>query len=148
MKPVLALAAVVVLGLYAGGAWSAQQATPVEAKLQRDVASLKAQVKALQASVKKANKAATDAGEIAIGIGLIDACNTAITADALQGTWQVIDQLSAATQGGKTYFGPQAPVSDLIAGQPVCQLIGVGRSHAVPPTVAPFSTLLALFQQP
>jgi hypothetical protein len=146
MKVVLALGAVVAVGLYASGAWSAQGATPVEARLQRDVATLKTQVKALQASVKKANQAASDAQEVAIGIGLIDACNTAITADGFQGTWQVIDQISAATQGGKTYFGPQTPVSDVIGGQPVCQLINVARSHALPPTVAPFSSLLALFQ--
>ena len=72
----------------------------------------------------------------------------AITADGLQGTWQVIDQLSAATQGGKTYFGAQTPVSDAIAGQSICQLISVPRPHALPPTVAPFSALLALFQTP
>jgi hypothetical protein len=59
----------------------------------------------------------------------------------------VIDQLSAATQSGKTYFGPQTPVDDTIAGQPLCKLIGVTRSHTPPPTAAPFSALLALFQQ-
>ena len=53
MKQVLALGAVVAVGLYATGAWSAAQPTPVEKKLQRDVTALKAQMKALQADVKK-----------------------------------------------------------------------------------------------
>ena len=91
-------------------------------------------------------KSVSDTRDIAIGVGIIGACNTAITADGLQGTWQVIDQLSTATQAGKTYFGPQTPVSDTIAGQHICSAIGVTRSQALPPTSAPFSALLALYQ--
>jgi hypothetical protein len=146
MKRVLLAGAVLALLLYATGAWSAAAPTPTEKKLQRDVATLKVEVKALQTNVKKLKKSVTDAQEIAIGVGVIGACNTAITADGLQGTWQVIDQLSAATQAGKTYFGQQTPVDDTIAGTSICQAIGVPRSHALPPTVAPFSALLALFQ--
>jgi hypothetical protein len=148
MKQGLALAAVVAAGLYATGAWSAAQQTPVEKKLQKDVTVLKAQVKALQANVKKAKTLASDAQDIALGVLVLDACSTALTADGLQGTWQVIDQFSAATQAGKTYFGPQTPVSDAIGGQPICQLINVPRSQALPPTVAPFRALLGLFQTP
>ena len=110
------------------------------------MAALKVEVKALQTNVKKLKKSVTNAQDIAIGVGLIGACNTAITADGLQGTWQVIDQLSAATQNGKTYFGQQTPVDDTIAGQSICQAIRVNRSHTPPPTVAPFSALLALYQ--
>src|SRR5438105_15088636 len=119
MKQVLALGAVVAVGLYATGAWSAAQQTPVEKKLQRDVTVLKAQMKALQADVKKAKTLANDAQDAALGGIVIETCNTAITADGLQGTWRVIDQLSAATQAGKTYFGPQTPVSDEIGGQAI-----------------------------
>jgi hypothetical protein len=146
MKRVLVLCAALALLLYATGAWSAAPPTATEKKLQRDVAALKIEVKALQTNVKKLKKSVTNAQEIAIGVGLIGACNTVITADGLQGTWQVIDQLSAATQNGKTYFGQQTPVDDTIAGQPLCQAIGVNRSHALPPTIAPFSALLALYQ--
>jgi len=139
MKRVILLGAIVAVALYATVAWSATPPTPTEKKLQKDVATLKAQVKALKKSV-------SDARDIAIGIGIIGACNTAITADGLQGTWQVIDQLSAATQVGKTYFGPQAPVDDSISGVHICGEIGVTRIQALPPTTASFSALLRLYQ--
>jgi hypothetical protein len=139
MKRVLLLGAVLAVALYATVAWSATPPTPTEKKLQRDVATLKAQVKALKKSVK-------DAQDIALGGLVIGACNTAITADGLQGTWQVIDQFSTATQAGKTYFGPQTPVSDTIGGTAICGAIGVARSQALPPTAAPFKALLALYQ--
>ena len=140
MKRVLLLGLVVAAALYATGAWSAPSQTPAERRLQRDVASLKAQVKSLKKSI-------TATRDLAVGIGLIGACNTAITADGLQGTWQVIDQLSAATQSGKTYFGSQTPLDDTIATQHICAAIGVTRSQALPPTVTPFRTLLALYQR-
>jgi hypothetical protein len=139
MKRVILLGAIVAVALYATVAWSATPPTPTEKKLQKDVATLKAQVKALKKSV-------SDARDIAVGIGIIGACNTAITADGLQGTWQVIDQLSAATQAGKTYFGPQAPVDDSISGVHICGEIGVTRIQALPPTTASFSALLRLYQ--
>jgi hypothetical protein len=139
MKRVILLGAIVAVALYATVAWSATPPTPTEKKLQKDVATLKAQVKALKKSV-------SDARDIAIGIGIIGACNTAITADGLQGTWQVIDQLSAATQAGKTYFGPQAPMDDSISGVHICGEIGVTRIQALPPTTASFSALLRLYQ--
>ena len=139
MKRVILLGAIGAVALYATVAWSATPPTPTEKKLQKDVATLKAQVKALKKSV-------SDARDIAIGIGIIGACNTAITADGLQGTWQVIDQLSAATQAGKTYFGPQAPVDDSISGVHICGEIGVTRIQALPPTTASFSALLRLYQ--
>ena len=137
MKRLLLLGAVLAVALYATVAWSATPTTPTEKKLQKDVATLKAQVKALQ-------KSASNTQALAIGVALIGACNTAITADGLQGTWQVIDQLAAASQAGKTYFGPQTPVNDTVG----CGLLGVTRSQALPPTAAPFSALLALYKGP
>jgi hypothetical protein len=139
MKRVILLGAIVAVALYASVAWSATPPTPAEKKLQKDVATLTAQVKALKKSV-------TDARDIAVGIGIIGACNTAITADGLQSTWQVIDQLSAATQAGKTYFGPQTPVDDAISGVHICGEIGVSRIQTIPPTTASFSALLRLYQ--
>jgi hypothetical protein len=58
----------------------------------------------------------------------------------------VIDQASAATQAGKTYFGPQTPVVDTLGGAPICQTIGVNRSQTVPPTAAQLNALLALLR--
>ena len=139
MKPVLLLGAVAAVALYATVAWAATPPTPTEKKLRKDVATLKAQVKTLKISV-------SDFPQVAFALYVIDACNTAITADALQGTWQEIDQLSAATQAGKTYFGPQTPVNDAIGANNWCDLAEINRSQAVPPTVAQFSALLAVFQ--
>ena len=72
-----------------------------------------------------------------------------ITADNFQSTWQIIDQLaSAQTEApGKTYFGPQVPVSDLIAGQSVCQVLGAPRTQTLPPSTASFTALLSLLQR-
>jgi hypothetical protein len=75
-------------------------------------------------------------------------CNAVTTADALQGTWLTIDQLSAATQAGKTYFGPQTLVDDTVAGQHACKVIRVARpgQARVPPTITPFIYLLRVFR--
>ena len=39
------------------------------------------------------------------------ACEAAITADVIQKTWGVIDEIAQATLS-RTYFGPQAPLND------------------------------------
>ena len=147
MRIGLAVAVVAAVAAFAAGAWSAAPPSPAEKKLQRDVKVLQGQVKTLRGDVKKLKKGVTNAEDIALGIGVFAICETAITADAFQGSWQVVDQLSAATQAGKTYFGPQVPVSDLVGGQPVCQLLGVPRPQTVPPSTASFTALLALFQR-
>ena len=146
MTLVMAAACALGLAVYAAGAWSAASATPAEKQLQKDVKVLKTQVKALQTSVKKLSGEVADTEDAAIGIGLISICGTVVMADAVQGTWQVIDQASAATQAGKTYFGAQTPVDDKIVGQGLCQAIGVTRSQTVPPTIAQVNALLALFK--
>ena len=139
MKRVLLLGAVLVVALYATVAWATTPPTPTEKKLQKDVATLKAQVKTLKKSV-------SDLRDVALAVAVTGACNTAITADGLQGTWQEIDQLSAATQAGKTYFGPQTPVNDAVGVNHWCAVAEINRSQALPPTVAQFSALLALYQ--
>ena len=140
MKRAIVACLVVGIAAFATGAWSAAPLTPTEKKLLKDVATLKTQLKTLQADVK-AQKLSTQLGLGAVA--LIAACSDLITADALQGSWQVVDQLSTATQAGKTYFGPQTPVALSIGGQDVCQGLGVSRSQVVPPSVAPYQALLA-----
>jgi hypothetical protein len=49
------------------------------------------------------------------------------------------NELSAATQAGKTYFGPQTRVDDTVAGKHACMVTRVGRSWAVPPSVTPLT---------
>src|SRR5262249_10974739 len=149
MKRLLVVAAVAATAAFAAGAWSAPSSapTPVEAKLLRDVATLKKQVKTRQASVKKLNKNETANALGIAAIALLADCDAAVTADGFQGTWQVIDQLSAATQAGKTYFGAQTPLSDSVSGiGAACQTIRVTRSQVVPPVITPFDSILALFR--
>src|SRR5437588_5514552 len=67
--------------------------------------SLTSRVTALEKKVKTLQKDNKDIRGLAAAALLYAICDSAITADALQGTWQTIDQLSAATQSGKTYFG-------------------------------------------
>jgi len=145
MKRVFVLCALVGVAAYATGAWSAAPPSPIEQRLSKDVATLKTQVKALQAFDKKQNTGINTVGAIATSAFLFTICSDEITADALQGSWQVVDQVSAALQAGKTYFGPQTAVTATIGGQDVCAGGGVTRSQVLPPTVAGYQALLAAF---
>jgi hypothetical protein len=70
MKRILLVGAVLSIAVYAAVAQSATPPSATERKLLKDVAALKTQVKALKKSV-------TDAQTLAVGIGVIGACNTA-----------------------------------------------------------------------
>lgn len=144
----LALVLGVAIATYSAAAWSAPAATPTELKLQKDVRALKAQVAKLQKADKTQNTAINTIGDIALSDLIYSACVTAVTADAVQGTWQIVDQIAAATQAGKTYFGAQTPVSDSVTGlnQTACQTANVSRSQTLPPTSAQFTALLGNFQ--
>jgi phage I-like protein len=152
MKPIAVLALVLAVGVatYSAAAWSAPSATPTEKQLLRNVATLKAQVAKLQKADKAQNTAINNVASVAVGSLVYSACSSAITADAVQGTWQVVDQIAAATQAGKTYFGAQTPVADpVLTGlltQPACQALQVTRSQALPPTAAPFNSLLGVLK--
>jgi hypothetical protein len=139
------LVAALGVAVYAAGAWSASTATPE----QKDIKALKAQVKSLQKQVKKLQTRESDTEDAVlatIGLALINSCGNIVTADALQGTWQIVDQISAATQAGKTYFGSQQAVDDRIENQALCQTIGLTRIQSLPPTVAPFNALMGLLR--
>jgi hypothetical protein len=139
MKRAILACVLVAVAAFASGAWSSSTATtPTEKKLIKDVTTLQKQVKALQAAQKKE---ATNADAVAL-LAIVDLCGTVMTADALQGSWQIVDQLSAATQTGKTYFGPQTPLTLSLGGKDICQGLGVSRSQVVPPTVATYQALL------
>src|SRR5581483_6747601 len=152
MKRAFVLCALVGVAVYATTAWSAAGPTPTEQRLSKDVAALKTdvsglkrQVKTLQSQEKSLNKDLNSIGDIALGSFLFSVCSDEITADAFQGTWQIIDQVSAALQAGKTYFGVQAPVTATIQGQDICAGGQVTRSQVLPPTVAQYQALLAPF---
>jgi hypothetical protein len=113
-------------------AFSASSRDPLASR----VAALEKKVKALQKDEQQL-KAARGSDL------LVSACDIAITADAFQGTWQTIDQLSLATRSGKTYFGAESPIDDTVAGQPACLRVGLTRSQEVPPNTALFDALLS-----
>ena len=93
MKRVLVLLAVVGVAVYATAAWSASAPTPTEKQLLRDVATLKSQVKKLQAQEKTATANINTVGSLAATAVLYTVCSDELTADALQGTWQIVDQV-------------------------------------------------------
>jgi len=103
------------------------------------VRALQKQVTKLQAQVKKLQSQTSDLNAFSNGLVPLLACQDAVTSDALQGTWNVIDQISTATQG-KVYFGPQAPLADKNS----CAEFRITRSQTVPPTVSVFSSLVTL----
>jgi hypothetical protein len=113
--------------------------------LQKQVKALQAQVKELQKWVPSnctANTCAnvrqlTNLANATFGLFV---CHDAAIADEFQATWNVIDQISAATQAGKTYFGPQTSIGDAGA----CAAFRITRPSGVPPNVAIFSSLVAL----
>jgi len=147
MKRLLVIAALAAAAAYAAGAGSAPSATPTEKKLLRDVAMLKTQVKSLQKNVKTLKKDVSDAQLGVAAIAILVDCVAAVSADEQQGSWQVTDQVSAATQAGKTYFGAQTPLSDNVSGLgPACQTLGITRSQVVPPVITPYDSILALFR--
>ena len=108
----------------------AQPAAPSNAKLARQIKTLQKQVKTLKKQVKEAD------GHAALAI-VYAGCATAVTADALQGTWAVIDQVNV-----DPIFGPQTPVSD----NQTCSVWEITRAPTqVPPNISVFNSLLALF---
>ena len=142
----LVVAALALPVTQAGAAQSANQPTLAQFRaLQKQVAALQAQVKALQKWVPPSCTTAT-CGTLKQISGLasfdyeVGICQAAVISDQFQATWSIIDQISAATQAGKTYFGPQTSVSDAGA----CADLRFTRAAVSPPTSAIFSSLVAL----
>ena len=120
---------------------NAQPSTdPQITALKKRVAKLETSVKALQKTQKL-----LITGAVANFAGT--ACSDAATADALQQTWAVIDQIAKETQGGKIYFGPQTALND----QKSCSDLSIGRQPVpttLPPTVATLKQLIDFFYAP
>jgi hypothetical protein len=89
----------------------ATAATPTERRLQRQVTALQRDVRTLKNQVRQLNQGLN--AVLAFSI-----CSTAISADAFQGTWVILDQ-----KAGGTTVGPQQAVSDAGA----CQALEVAR---------------------
>jgi hypothetical protein len=113
--------------------------------LQKQVKALQAQVKTLQTWVPTSCTAKTcftlrGLSGLADFTFTAEVCQEAVLADEFQATWNVIDQISTATQAGKTYFGPQTSISDSGA----CALLPITRPSVIPPSAAIFSSLVSL----
>jgi hypothetical protein len=113
--------------------------------LEKQVRTLQAQIKTLQKWVPTSCSTQTCAtlpqvSNAAFAAFPLMACHDAVVADEFQATWNVIDQISAATQAGKTYFGAQTSITD----SGTCAAFRITRPAAIPPTVAIFSSLVTL----
>jgi hypothetical protein len=116
---------------------AAGQSAATVAALRQQVADLAGQVKALSGQVKtiKARLAKQDSYDQAIYDS--ETCITALTADALQGTWLLIDKV--AQPSGTTYFGSLSPVDDKGA----CRGFKVTRSLlTMPPVIQGYGTMI------
>jgi hypothetical protein len=131
----LALIVLVVTGLLVSAA-PAPAAIPTNRQLARQIKTLQKQVKTLQAQVRTAQN-------IAAGAAVYSACGFAVTADAFQGTWATIDDVSNRAPPARTIYGPQQPVNDFTT----CSVFQITRTPGqVPPNVSVFSALLAIFR--
>jgi hypothetical protein len=112
------------------------------------IAALQKQVKALQGQVKTLQRRVLD-DEDQVTLNFEgDTCLGAQVADAIQGTWVTIDQLSAATQAGKTYFGSQAQVNDYNNCGDLARPAVPRPGITVPPTINPLRPLLEWLHVP
>jgi hypothetical protein len=99
-----------------------------------------AQFNALKAQLAKDEKTIKSLQTLANDTLGVILCFNANSADALQGTWQAIDAL-AVSLGKPAVFGAQATtVNDANS----CSAFQIIRSHAIPPTISPFSSLATL----
>ena len=150
---VLVLTAVVAVVAFVASGWSAAPPTPTEKRLLAEVATLQVEGdklqtddKSLTKDVAALTKASNNIAGLALTSLLFGACDAALTADALQGTWQTFDQVTAALQNGTVYFGAQTPVDDtfLVPETNACATLKITRTQALPPTVGNIAALLLL----
>ena len=132
MRRMLVVGVALLAGLVLATSTSA--ATPTERKLQRQVTALKKQVTRLQRDMRQLQNI--------VGVALAyEVCSTALTADALQGTWSAINAREAS-RGQPPVFPTESAVNDARA----CQTVRVTRAPtANPPNLTPFKALLSLF---
>jgi len=135
-------AAIAIAFAFAGHSDAAVSAgDPRVGALQKQVRALQAQVKVLQRRV------ANDEGQLSLNFEG-DTCLGAQVADLIQGTWMVVDQLSVATQAGKTYFGLQQPVDDYKNCADLARPDVPRPGIVVPPTIEPLRPLQQWLHEP
>ena len=141
---VLAVLAIGVSATNAGAGTSSRQISQTVqfAALQKQVNDLGAQVKALQKQVKTLQSQEKGLNSNLGAIYVADACLAALTADALQASWGIVDQI-VVSAGKPAIFGPQVPVSD--KGACGNLIPPIAHSITVPPTAASLSALIAWY---
>jgi hypothetical protein len=108
------------------------------ASLQRQLSDLGTQVKALTAQVKALKKRADAQDGYIRSIYDQETCIATLTADALQGTWLVIDKVAQPSLN-TTFFGSPAPVDDKGA----CGGFKISRAQLqVPPPIGGFAKMI------
>ena len=106
----------------------------------QQIKALAKRVTALEKKVKKLETENRSLRNIAVGTLAFSICSTAVTADALQGTWAAADTFAQQSSTPRTIFGPQTAVSDPTN---ACADLSVTRTP-VQANISPFSALLAL----
>ena len=102
---------------------------------QARIAKLERTVKTQQKAIKKLQKDVKTANELGLLAAAFAVCSTAITADALQSTWTILNQVP-----GHPVIATQSPVGDAA----VCSKLQVSRPAQVPPNIGPFEQLMRL----
>jgi hypothetical protein len=121
----------------------ASAATPSQARLARQVKTLQRQVTTLNRQVRTLQRQMREVQSVAAGGIIFTACNAAATADALQGTWDTIDQLATAV-GQPERYPPQTAIADPLNS---CQNLEIQRApNTVPPATNVFAALLNIFR--
>ena len=114
---------------------------PRIAVLQTQVKALQTQVKALQTQGKTLTRGLSNLnGQVQVNFSA-DTCLAAQTADLLQGTWGVVDQVAQVAQQ-KTYFGPQTQTNDYGNCAQLTDPSVPRGPVAIPPTINPLLPLM------
>ena len=142
MRRVLLVAAAAAALAVPAGATAASSPSP--SRLEAQITALQKQVKTLSTTVTTLKARETEVEAAFAATFLFDVCQGAVTADLVQATWGVVDQLAQATQG-KAYFGPQAALSD----QQSCSDLTIQRQVAgAPPSLASLAKVIDFFYAP
>ena len=111
--------------------------------LEAKVAKQDKTIKAQETKIKTLTASLNEVGGLAVGGLTFAACGLAITADAVQGQFNVTDQIAVNTPNvAHTFFGSQTPIDD----KGTCSSLQVVRTQVIPPSTAAFSALLSLLR--
>ena len=132
-RSLLAIAALTAALTFSGTATAAPSPSQQIKALAKRVTALEKKVKTLETDNRNLRS-------LAVGTLAFSICSTAVTADAIQGTWAAADTFAQQSTTPRTIFGPQTAVSDPTN---ACADLSITRTP-VQANISPFSALLAL----